>query len=143
MGGLFDLYQRDGRLTRGAAFLAPAGAVALDPLPQSHAMPEVRAAEAAGARRMVCISLAFDYSHGLMRMYAATDQRPSLGYVTLSKEQSMSAFTIDLTSSFPHGAYTGNYGGPQSGGHRSRDWFIEFGMDLGAAVGVGARRSAA
>ena len=51
----------------------------------------------------------------------------------------MSAFTIDLTSSFPHGAYTGNYGGPQSGGHRSRDWFIEFGMDLGAAVGTEVR----
>lgn len=48
----------------------------------------------------------------------------------------MSTFTLDLTSPFPFGAFTRDFGGPHSGGHHSRDWYIEFGMDLGAPVGT-------
>src|SRR5258708_22749302 len=43
----------------------------------------------------------------------------------------MAAFSIDMSSPFPSG-FTKELGGPNSGGHKGPDWFIQFGMDLGA-----------
>jgi len=49
----------------------------------------------------------------------------------------MSTFTIDMSSPFPTGACTGDFGGPDSGGHHgSAEWYIKFGMDLAAPVGT-------
>jgi murein DD-endopeptidase MepM/ murein hydrolase activator NlpD len=47
----------------------------------------------------------------------------------------MSAFTIDMSNPFPTG-FTKQHGGPRSGGHRGPNWYIEFGMDLGAHPGT-------
>jgi hypothetical protein len=50
----------------------------------------------------------------------------------------MASFTIDMSSPFPAG-FTGHHGGPRSGGHRGPNWYIEFGMDLGAVAGTEVR----
>ncbi|MFI5825484.1 peptidoglycan-binding protein [Streptomyces rishiriensis] len=47
----------------------------------------------------------------------------------------MSAFTIDVSHPFPVG-FTGGLGGPHQGGHQPPDWYIEYGMDLGAGEGT-------
>jgi murein DD-endopeptidase MepM/ murein hydrolase activator NlpD len=47
----------------------------------------------------------------------------------------MAAFTLDMSSPFPSG-YTRHHGGPRTGGHRGPNWYIEFGMDLGANTGT-------
>ncbi len=47
----------------------------------------------------------------------------------------MAAFSIDMSSPFPSG-FTKELGGPNSGGHKGPDWFIQFGMDLGAPAGT-------
>lgn len=47
----------------------------------------------------------------------------------------MPAFSIDMSSPLPSG-FTGGLGGPGSGGHHSSDWYIQFGMDLGADQGT-------
>lgn len=47
----------------------------------------------------------------------------------------MSAFDIDISSPFPSG-FTGGLGGPGSGGHQSPNWYIQYGMDLGAPEGT-------
>jgi murein DD-endopeptidase MepM/ murein hydrolase activator NlpD len=48
----------------------------------------------------------------------------------------MSIFTIEMSSPFPPGSFTRDFGGPNSGGHRPPEWFIQFGMDLGANPGT-------
>jgi murein DD-endopeptidase MepM/ murein hydrolase activator NlpD len=48
----------------------------------------------------------------------------------------MSTFTIDMSSPFPSGSFTRGLGGPNSGGHHGADWYIRFGMDLGAPAGT-------
>jgi murein DD-endopeptidase MepM/ murein hydrolase activator NlpD len=49
----------------------------------------------------------------------------------------MSIFTIEMSSPFPPGSFTGEFGGPDAGGHHgSHDWYIRFGMDLGADAGT-------
>ena len=49
----------------------------------------------------------------------------------------MSTFTINMSSPFSTGACTGDFGGPDSGGHHgSTEWYIKFGMDLAAPVGT-------
>jgi murein DD-endopeptidase MepM/ murein hydrolase activator NlpD len=50
----------------------------------------------------------------------------------------MPPFTIDMSNPFSSG-FTRDHGGPHSGGHRSTDWYIEFGMDLGAPRGTDVR----
>jgi murein DD-endopeptidase MepM/ murein hydrolase activator NlpD len=50
----------------------------------------------------------------------------------------MAAFTIDMSSPILAG-FTGDLGGPRSGGHKGPEWFIEFGMDLGANAGTEVR----
>ncbi|MEO8126248.1 MAG: peptidoglycan DD-metalloendopeptidase family protein [Bryobacteraceae bacterium] len=50
----------------------------------------------------------------------------------------MAAFTIDTSSPFPSG-FTKQHGGPRSGGHKGPNWYIEFGMDLGANAGTEVR----
>ncbi|SBT95363.1 Peptidase family M23 [Streptomyces sp. DI166] len=47
----------------------------------------------------------------------------------------MSAFTIDMSNPFPSG-FTSDLGGPGKGGHQPPDWYIEYGMDLGARAGT-------
>jgi len=50
----------------------------------------------------------------------------------------MSAFTIDVSNPFAAG-YTGALGGPGEGGHQSENWYIQYGMDLGAGPGTTVR----
>ena len=50
----------------------------------------------------------------------------------------MAAFTIDISSPFPSG-FTRPIGKPRSGGHHGPHWYIEFGMDMGAAAGTEVR----
>lgn len=44
----------------------------------------------------------------------------------------MAAFDIDVSSPFYAGYFTGGLGGPNQGGHQPPNWYIQFGMDLGA-----------
>ncbi|MFE7045592.1 peptidoglycan DD-metalloendopeptidase family protein [Streptomyces atratus] len=46
----------------------------------------------------------------------------------------MSAFTIDMSNPFPS-EFASGLGGPGVGGHQSPDWYIQYGMDLGAGAG--------
>ncbi|MGW1272768.1 hypothetical protein [Streptomyces sp. NPDC002491] len=50
----------------------------------------------------------------------------------------MSAFTIDVSHPFAAG-HTGALGGPGQGGHQSENWYIQYGMDLGAGAGTTVR----
>lgn len=47
----------------------------------------------------------------------------------------MTSFDIDLSNPFPSG-FTGGLGGPNQGGHQPPNWYIQFGMDLGADEGT-------
>ncbi|GAA0938220.1 hypothetical protein [Nonomuraea longicatena] len=47
----------------------------------------------------------------------------------------MTAFDMELASPVPSGL-SGGLGGPNQGGHQPPDWYIQFGMDLGAGEGV-------
>jgi murein DD-endopeptidase MepM/ murein hydrolase activator NlpD len=47
----------------------------------------------------------------------------------------MASFTIDITSPFPSG-FTKGISGPNEGGHIPPEWYIQFGMDLGADAGT-------
>jgi len=48
----------------------------------------------------------------------------------------MAAFTIDMSSPIGPSDFTGESGGPNSGGHKGPDWFNQFGMDLNAPSGT-------
>ena len=48
----------------------------------------------------------------------------------------MSAFTIDMSHPFWGGGFTRGHGGPNSGGHQPPNWYIQYGMDLGATPGT-------
>jgi murein DD-endopeptidase MepM/ murein hydrolase activator NlpD len=43
----------------------------------------------------------------------------------------MSATAIDISNPFPSG-FSKGLGGPHQGGHQAPNWYIEYGMDLGA-----------
>ncbi|KOV61353.1 peptidoglycan DD-metalloendopeptidase family protein [Streptomyces sp. MMG1121] len=45
------------------------------------------------------------------------------------------SFDIDLSNPFPSG-FTGGLGGPNTGDHVPPNWYIQFGMDLGAGGGT-------
>ena len=47
----------------------------------------------------------------------------------------MSSFDLDMNNPFPTGN-TGSYGGPNQGGHTPPNWYIQYGMDLGAVGGT-------
>ncbi|MCL3862902.1 peptidoglycan-binding protein [Actinotalea sp. K2] len=47
----------------------------------------------------------------------------------------MSAFSIDMSHPFREG-FTRGHGGPNTGGHQPPDWYIQYGMDLGATPGT-------
>lgn len=47
----------------------------------------------------------------------------------------MSAFDMDMNNPFPTGN-TRSYGGPNQGGHVPPNWYIQYGMDLGAVGGT-------
>ncbi|KAB1984182.1 peptidoglycan DD-metalloendopeptidase family protein [Streptomyces triticiradicis] len=47
----------------------------------------------------------------------------------------MSPFDIDFSNPFPSG-FSGGLGGPNQGGHQPPQWYIQFGMDLGADEGT-------
>jgi hypothetical protein len=52
----------------------------------------------------------------------------------------MAAFDIELMSPVGTG-FTRTLGGPNTGGHLPPEWFIQFGMDLGAPAGTDVRAS--
>lgn len=47
----------------------------------------------------------------------------------------MPSFDLDMSNPFPAG-YTQTYGGPNQGGHVPPEWYIQYGMDLGAIGGT-------
>lgn len=48
----------------------------------------------------------------------------------------MPSFDLEMASPMPSG-FTGSLGGPNVGGHSPQaDWYIRFGMDFGAPVGI-------
>jgi hypothetical protein len=49
------------------------------------------------------------------------------------------AVEIVMSSPIPRSGYTGPLGGPGQGGHAQGDWFIRWGMDLGAKAGTEVR----
>jgi murein DD-endopeptidase MepM/ murein hydrolase activator NlpD len=51
------------------------------------------------------------------------------------RRNSVAAFQIEFSNPFPSG-YDAWYGGPGDGGHSSPDWYVQFGMDLGAPGGT-------
>ncbi|MET0765448.1 MAG: M23 family metallopeptidase [Blastococcus sp.] len=51
----------------------------------------------------------------------------------------MSAFDLELSSPFPPGTTATPLGGPGQGGHQSANWYIQYGMDLGADEGTEVR----
>src|SRR5208282_140042 len=51
----------------------------------------------------------------------------------------MAGFTIDMSSPIPASAFTIGRGGPNSNGHKPPEWYIQFGMDLGAPAGTEVR----
>ena len=50
----------------------------------------------------------------------------------------MAAFTISMTGPFSSG-FTSGLGGPNTGGHQPPNWYIQYGMDLGAVAGTVVR----
>jgi murein DD-endopeptidase MepM/ murein hydrolase activator NlpD len=48
----------------------------------------------------------------------------------------VASFDTDFSSPFPPGGFTGGLGGPNQGGHQAPNWYIQFGMDLGANPGT-------
>jgi hypothetical protein len=48
----------------------------------------------------------------------------------------MDAFTISMSGPFPSGTVIKRLGGPNEGGHSGKDWYIQFGMDLGVSAGT-------
>jgi hypothetical protein len=52
----------------------------------------------------------------------------------------MAAFDIEVMSPIGSG-FTRSLGGPNTGGHGPPEWFIQFGMDLGAPAGTEVRAS--
>jgi murein DD-endopeptidase MepM/ murein hydrolase activator NlpD len=51
----------------------------------------------------------------------------------------MAAFTINMSSPIPASAFTRGLGGPNSNGHKPPEWYIQYGMDLGASAGTEVR----
>jgi murein DD-endopeptidase MepM/ murein hydrolase activator NlpD len=47
----------------------------------------------------------------------------------------MPAFDLEMSSPMPSG-FVKSLGGPGTGGHVGTDWYIRFGMDFGARVGI-------
>jgi murein DD-endopeptidase MepM/ murein hydrolase activator NlpD len=48
----------------------------------------------------------------------------------------MEPFDVDISAPVDPGGFTQGYGGPGQGGHVSADWYIQFGMDIGAFEGT-------
>jgi murein DD-endopeptidase MepM/ murein hydrolase activator NlpD len=48
----------------------------------------------------------------------------------------MDAFDIDISAPVDRSGFTSGLGGPNQGGHTGPNWYIQFGMDLGAADGT-------
>ena len=48
----------------------------------------------------------------------------------------MDPFTIDFSAPVDPAGFTGGLGGPDSGGHVPPNWYIQYGMDLGASMGT-------
>lgn len=51
----------------------------------------------------------------------------------------MTSFSIEMSGPFRPGSFTGGIGGPNQGGHQPPNWYIQFGMDLGATAGTEVR----
>lgn len=48
----------------------------------------------------------------------------------------MDPFDIDISAPVDPGGFTQGLGGPNQGGHVGPNWYIQFGMDIGAAEGT-------
>jgi len=48
----------------------------------------------------------------------------------------MDAFDIDVSQPADSSGFTGGLGGPNQGGHTGPNWYIQYGMDLGAGEGT-------
>src|SRR5215212_10283633 len=51
----------------------------------------------------------------------------------------MTGFSINMSSPIAPESFTQGYGGPNTGGHQPTDWYIQYGMDLGASPGAEVR----
>jgi len=51
----------------------------------------------------------------------------------------MTGFSIDMSSPIAPESFTHGLGGPNTGGHQPPDWYIQYGMDLGANPGAEVR----
>lgn len=43
---------------------------------------------------------------------------------------------MDLSAAVDHSGFTGGLGGPHQGGHQGPNWYIQYGMDIGADEGT-------
>lgn len=50
--------------------------------------------------------------------------------------EALATFDVEMQFSVDPPGFTRGYGGPNQGGHRGPDWYIQYGMDLGANVGT-------
>jgi murein DD-endopeptidase MepM/ murein hydrolase activator NlpD len=50
--------------------------------------------------------------------------------------QPRSAFTIDMSAPIDPAGFTQGHGGPNQGGHVGPNWYIQYGMDIGAGQGT-------
>lgn len=48
----------------------------------------------------------------------------------------MDAFDIEMSAPVDQSGFTGGLGGPNQGGHTGPNWYIQFGMDIGADEGT-------
>ncbi|AZN41640.1 M23 family metallopeptidase [Paenibacillus albus] len=46
------------------------------------------------------------------------------------------SFDIDISMAVDNSGFTGGLGGPSQGGHQGSNWYIQYGMDLGADDGT-------
>jgi hypothetical protein len=48
----------------------------------------------------------------------------------------LAAFDVEMQFSVDPSGFTRGYGGPNQGGHQGQNWYIQYGMDLGANTGT-------
>lgn len=47
-----------------------------------------------------------------------------------------SSFNVDVSAAVNHSGFTHGLGGPHQGGHQGTNWYIQYGMDIGAHEGT-------
>ncbi|KAA0780914.1 M23 family metallopeptidase [Bacillus sp. TE8-1] len=46
------------------------------------------------------------------------------------------SFEVDISAAVDNSGFTGGLGGPNQGGHQAPNWYIQYGMDIGADEGT-------